>query len=153
MKQSMSSQRTECVHTLWSMKFFLKADANLFFHDLPSLAGKKIASDQHNNIVVNTPTGDIILDPQIKTHDGWVTGVDFLCKAKNERAVSATTLPKRNVNNIHIELGHPSETSPEQLLKPLAFKSPVLSNHVNIAPWVKPSSMSSVKMLYFVQKC
>ena len=60
--------------------------------------------------MVNTLTGNIILDCQIKTRDGWVAGVDFLWDSNNERAVSAAALPKRNINDLHIELGHPSQT-------------------------------------------
>ena len=101
---------TEQVHTLWSVKFCPKAGANLFFLTCKLLQGIKITSDHWNNIVVNTPTGEIIIDCRIKTQNSFVAGVDFLHKANNERAVSATALPKRNINNLHIELGHPSET-------------------------------------------
>ena len=72
--------------------------------------------------MVNTPTGNIILDCQIKTHDGWVTGVNFLCKANNAKAVSATTLPKKNVNDLHVELGHPSETITQATTKALGIQ-------------------------------
>ena len=82
----------------------------------------KIASDQQNNIVVNTPTDNIILDCWIKTCDSWVAGVDFLCKTNDERAVSATTLPKRNINNLHIELGHPSKTITHATVKALSIQ-------------------------------
>ena len=60
--------------------------------------------------MVNTLTGNIILDCRIKTHDGWVAGVNFLRDSNNERAVSVTALHKKNINDLHIELGHPSKT-------------------------------------------
>ena len=57
----------------------------------------------------NTSNDDIILDCQIKTCDGWVAGVDFLWASNDKRAVLAMTLPKKDINDLHIELGHPSE--------------------------------------------
>ena len=69
--------------------------------------------------MVNTPTGDIILDCQIKTHNGWVAGVDFLCKTNAERVVSATALTKRNIIDRHVELSHPSETITQATTKAL----------------------------------
>ena len=92
------------------MKFCPKADANLFSMICELLHGNRIASDHCNNKVVNTSNGDIILDCQTKTHNSWVAKVEFLHEAKDDRAVSATALPKKNVNDLCIELGHPSET-------------------------------------------
>ena len=60
--------------------------------------------------MVNTTCGNIILDCQIKTHNGWVAKVDFLCKTNDKSAVSAEATPKKNINDLHIELGHYSET-------------------------------------------
>ena len=100
---------TEHVHTIWPVKFCPKAGVNLFYLLWELLQGSKISSDHQNNIVVNTATGNIILDCQIKIHDCWVTGAHFLWDSTNERAVSATALPKKNINDLHIELGHPSE--------------------------------------------
>ena len=85
------------------------AGANLFSPMCKPSWGNKISSDKFNNIVINTPSGNIILDCQIKTHDGWVAGEDFLWNFIDERAVSATALVKQNINNLHAELGHPSE--------------------------------------------
>ena len=61
---------TEQVHILWPVKCCPKV--------CELLQGNKISSDHQNNIVVKTPTGNIILDHQIKTHDSWVAKVDFL---------------------------------------------------------------------------
>ena len=90
---------TKQVHTLWAVKFCPKAGANLFSLMYELLQGNKISCDHQNNIVVNTLTGDIILD-----------GANFLQDSNNERVSSATAIPKRNINNLHVELGHPSET-------------------------------------------
>ena len=83
---------TKQVHTLWPVKFCPNASANLISPTCKLSQGNKISSDHQNNIVVNTPTGDIIQDCQIKTHHA---GVDFLQDSNDERAVSATALPKR----------------------------------------------------------
>ena len=50
------------------------------------------------------------LDCKIKTHDCWVASIKFLCESSQERAQSAIVLHKKNVNDLHVELGHPSET-------------------------------------------
>ena len=56
-----------------------------------------------------TPIGDIVLDRQVKTRDSWVAGVNFLRNAINEKVVTATALIKQDINDLHAELGHPSE--------------------------------------------
>ena len=111
---------TEWVHAIWPMKFCPKAGVILFSLTCELLQGHKIETDQQNNIVVNTPAGNIILDCQIKTCDG--SGVNFLCKANNERSVSATTLPKRNIHDLHVELGHPSETITQTTMNALGIQ-------------------------------
>ena len=60
--------------------------------------------------MVNTTCGNIILDCQIKTCNDWVAIVKFLCEFNNKMAQSADALPMKNINNLHIELGHPSKT-------------------------------------------
>ena len=82
--------RTEWIHTLRLVKFCPKAGANLFSLTCELLQGKKISSDHQNNIVVSLTNGNIILDCQIKTHDGWVARVEFLQKTSDKRAQSAT---------------------------------------------------------------
>ena len=72
--------------------------------------GNKISSDHQNNIMVKSSKDDIILDQQIKTHDNQVAIVKFLCETGEERAQSATVLHKRDINDLHIELGHQSES-------------------------------------------
>ena len=70
--------REEQVHTLWPAKFCPFAGANLFSLTCKLSWGKTISSNKFNNIVVNTPSGDIILDCRINTRDDWVAGVNFL---------------------------------------------------------------------------
>ena len=98
----MAVDGTEHVHTLFPVKFCPKAGGNLFSLTCKLLQGNKVSSDHQNNIVVYTPTGNVILDCLIKTRDDWVAGVDFLQDFNNERAVSAIALPKRNINALHI---------------------------------------------------
>ena len=84
---------TKWVHTLWPVKCCPKAGANLFFLTCKLLQGK-ISSHHQNNIMVNSSKGNIILDHGIKTHDGGAARVDFLWETDEERAQSATALPK-----------------------------------------------------------
>ena len=72
--------------------------------------------------MINTPNGDIVLDRQIKTHGSWVAGVDFLRASVDNRAVSATALPKQNINNLHVELGHPLEAIMRSTAKDLGIQ-------------------------------
>ena len=109
MSNGASSEWRRTGHTLWPVKFCPLEGANLLPLTCKLLWGNKISSNKFNNIVINTLSGNIILDHRIKTHDGWVTRVNFLQNSINERAVSATTLTKQNINNLHVELGHPSE--------------------------------------------
>ena len=101
--------RQEQVHTLWPVKFCPSAGANIFLLTWELLQGHKISSDDANNIVMNTPIGNIILDHRIKTCESWIAGVDFIRNIANKKAVSATALIKQDINNLHVELGHPSE--------------------------------------------
>ena len=80
------------------------------FSNMQTLAWNKISSDHHKNIVVTYMSGNIILDCWIKTHDGWVAGVEFLQETHKERAQSATALCKKSINFLHVELKHPSKT-------------------------------------------
>ena len=113
---------TEKVYTLWPVKICPKGGANLFSLMCKLLQGNKISGDHQNNIIVNTLTGNIILDCQIKTCNGWVAGVDFLQDSNEERAVSATALPKKSINNLHVELGHPSKTITHSTTKALGIR-------------------------------
>ena len=115
------------------MKFCPKAGVNLFFLTCKLSKRKKISSDNQNNIMVKSTDGDIILDCQIKTHDDWVARVEFLQENSDERAQSDTVPCKKNINDLDIELGHPSDTITHVLLKPLVFKSLVHSCCVKIA--------------------
>ena len=84
----------EQVHTLWPVKFCALASANLFSFTCELSWVNKISSNDANNIVVITPIGNVVLDRQIKTGDGWVAGVDFFRNAIKEKAVTATALIK-----------------------------------------------------------
>ena len=60
--------------------------------------------------MVKSTDGNIILDCQIKTHGGWVTGVELLHETSDERAQSATAPHKKNIKDLHVEVGHPSKS-------------------------------------------
>ena len=59
---------------LWSVKYCAKISANLFLLTCEKLQVGKISSDHENDIMVETTSGDIILDCQIKTCIGWIAG-------------------------------------------------------------------------------
>ena len=71
-----------------------------------------------------TSIGNIVLDSQIKTHDGWVAGVNFIRNATNEKAVSATALGKQDINDLHIELGHLLQAIMRSTTKSFGIKAP-----------------------------
>ena len=52
----------EQVHTLWPVTFCPSAGANLFSLTCKLSQGNKISSNELNNIIINTPSGNIILD-------------------------------------------------------------------------------------------
>ena len=112
----------EQVHTLWPVKFCPMAGANLFSLMCKLLRGNKISSDHLNDIVINTPNSEIVLDCWIMTCNGSVTRVDFLQASNDKRAVSATAPLKKNVNDLHVELGHPSEVITRSTAKGLGIQ-------------------------------
>ena len=89
------------------------------FPDIQTLAGKE---DHQINIVVKSTDGDIILDHQINTCNGWVAGVKFLYKTVNERAQSATSPYKKNTYDHNFELGHPSKSIPHATTKAMGIQ-------------------------------
>ena len=73
------------------------------------LQGGKISSDHQNIIVVESSNGNIVLDCQIKSCNSQVAIVKFLHETYQERAQSANVHEKKNTNDLHVELGHPSK--------------------------------------------
>ena len=90
----------EQVHTLWPVKFCPLAGANLFSLTCKLSWGNKISSDEVNNIIMNTPSGDIILDRQIKIHDRWVARVYFLQASIDDRAPTHTGFSTQKQNKL-----------------------------------------------------
>ena len=79
------------------------------FPDMQTLQGSKIKSNHKNNIMVQCSTGDIFLDCCITIHDGWEAGVKFLQETGHKRAQIANAFTKRDINDLHDKVGHPSE--------------------------------------------
>ena len=71
--------------------------------------GNKIKDDPGNNIMIQSSNGNIILDYQGKTHDGWVARVEFLQETGHIKGQLAKLLIRNDINDLHIELSHPSE--------------------------------------------
>ena len=72
--------------------------------------------------MVISSKGTTTLYCQIKTHDGWVAGVKFLHEIAEKRAQSATALCKKNINDFHIKLCHPSESITHAIAKAMGMK-------------------------------
>ncbi len=54
------------------------------FLDISTVKGNVLSSDDQSNIVINQDGMNAVFDRQIKTHDGWVFGVDlFPIEAKS----------------------------------------------------------------------
>ena len=112
---------TEWAHTLWPVKFCAKG-INLFSLTFKVFQGNGIKNSHQNNISVESSEGNIILDHQIKTDDGWVVGVKFLHESSQGRAQSATAMHKKNINDLHVELGHPSEVITHDTMKAMSIQ-------------------------------
>ena len=122
------------------MKFCPKAGVNMFSLTYKLSQGNQRSSDHQNHIVVSSTNGKIILDCQVKTHNGWVARVEFLQETSDKRAQSATAPQNKNINNLHIELGHHSKSITHATAKALGIQSLVPSNCVKIVLWVRPSN-------------
>ena len=105
LKQLDSTCGEEQAHTLWPVKFCHSAGAN--------------SHEETRFLATNLTTS---LYHQIKTQDSWVARVDFLWNSINKRAVLATALPKWNINDLHVELGHPSEAIMRSTTKVLGIQ-------------------------------
>ena len=60
--------------------------------------------------MVETMSGNIIIDCQFKTRDGWISRVKFLQEIKSKEALMAKSyaqLKMKDINILHDELGHP----------------------------------------------
>ena len=64
----------------------------------------------------------IILDYQINTHDSFVARVNFLQATSDEMTQSAAAPCKKNDNNLHAELGHPSKSISHATAKALGIQ-------------------------------
>ena len=113
---------TEWMHTLWPVKFCPKTGMVQFSLTYKLSQGNRISNDHCINIMVNTTCGNIILDCQTKTHNDLVAGVDFLCKANDKKAQLTIVPPKKNIYNLHVELGHPSKIITHAATKALSIQ-------------------------------
>ena len=62
-----------------------------------------------NNMVIQFSDGNIVLDCQIKTHDGWVARVELICETCYKKVQLARSSNKKDINVLDVKLGHPSE--------------------------------------------
>ena len=73
------------------------------------LQHNKISNDHQNNIMIKSFKGDIALDHQIMTHDDWVARIKFLHENNQEKTQCITAHKNININDLHVELAHPSK--------------------------------------------
>ena len=95
------------LHVIWSMKYCIKAGGSLYPIICKLSQGSNILSDCKSNIVIQSESGNIIIDCQIKTCDGWLAEVEFLQDIGPERAQLAMSSVQRNI--MHVKLCHPSK--------------------------------------------
>ena len=68
----------------------------------------ELSNNNKDYLILETAGGEIVLDQWIKTQDGWVARVGFICQQKNDRAYILTWSKKtRDVNDLCNELEHP----------------------------------------------
>ena len=92
----------------------LHEEANLFYFTCKLLQGTKLSSDHKSNIIMDTLNSKIEMNQKIITRDGSVARVDLICKkicdathaTKKESKVSNKTQKNKDINSLHIELGH-----------------------------------------------
>ena len=73
------------LNTPWPVNYHVEAGANQFLLTCKLFQGSKIFSDK-NNIVPEIVNGNIILDCQIKTKEGWATRLNFIWDRKSKKA-------------------------------------------------------------------
>ena len=80
--------------------------------------------------MIKSSKGTIILDCQIKTHDGWVARVKFLHETVEERVQAVTTPHNKNILDLHVKLSHPSKFITHATTK----AAPAHLNNMKIVP-------------------
>ena len=71
---------------LQPVKYCAAVSSNQFLLTCLLLQGTNILSNCKNNIVVKATSGNIILDYQMMTHNGWVDGVKIFQEIGPEMA-------------------------------------------------------------------
>ena len=84
----------------------IKTDVNLYSLMCKFLQGNKMKSDHNDKIMVHSRDSNIILDCCIKIHDSWIARVEFLQETGKERAQLAINFNRKDINDLHAELGH-----------------------------------------------
>ena len=95
---------------------------NLFSLTWQQLQGGELYNDKNNKVLDNANT-NIVLEGRIKTIDGWVAGVEFIHEKARKKANAlkkewilhsqqagvSMTKSFKDVNELHLELWHPSK--------------------------------------------
>ena len=91
------------------------------FPDMKTFAREKIKSVHKNHIVVHSSENNIIPNCPIKTHDSCVARVKFLQETSPEMTQLANILNRKNVNDLQVELGHPSNVITQATAKSMGI--------------------------------
>ncbi len=115
---------TESIIEMYPVKYCPRATEKLFSITAFLSTGSKTQSDDTNNIQMTSNGSKVTFDCHIKTCNGWVAAVEIVtikqevgasmsekvCKDKTNVSPSIDKyLCIKNVNDLHRELGHPSE--------------------------------------------
>ena len=84
-------------YTLWPVKYYEIAIANLFSVTCELFQELKMSSDSIMNIVLDNSDDWIVWDQAIKTRDRWVAGVDVICEGscKNAHVMNQNVSPMK----------------------------------------------------------
>ena len=100
---------------LYPAKFVPGIGRDLFSLTSEMSSGASLGSDAKRNIVLKYEDGrDICFDRRCKTRDGWIAGVEIVQPEPEVAALSEDSEPpkratRKDVNQLHAELGHPGE--------------------------------------------
>ena len=138
---------------MYPVKYCPRAMENLFCITAALSTSSKLQSNDANNIQLAQSNGTMLtFDRQIKTHNGWVAGVEIIpikhdvgantkeTKKKTQISISMKTyVCMKNMNDQLRELGHPSEATTRAMGASMGIKVVGKFESVKLASWEKQS--------------
>ena len=145
--ESTATDGNKRIHILGPMKYCAKSGTILYFLTCKLLKESKIKSDHKKNTVIQSYDGNIVLDYQIRTHNGWVARFKFLHETGHERDQLAWSSIKMDTDFLQTKLGHPSELCTHATGREWSFILQVFSNPVKVVPWKSKKGNVSKKTI------